>query len=64
MHAIRVHTKARLAGADFVGGADLAEKIKGGWLDFTRCIATPDMMPQVAQARFTEEAATKSRSTP
>ncbi len=36
--------EARAAGADIVGGADLAEKIKSGWLEFDACIATPDMM--------------------
>ncbi len=35
---------AEAAGADFVGGKDLADKIKEGWLDFDVAIATPDMM--------------------
>lgn len=35
---------AEKSGADFIGGADLAEKIKGGWTDFDVAIATPDMM--------------------
>ena len=41
--------EALAAGAEHVGGADLVEKIKDGWLDFNQCIATPDMMGQVAQ---------------
>jgi large subunit ribosomal protein L1 len=36
--------EATTAGADHVGGPELAEKIKGGWTDFDVCIASPDMM--------------------
>lgn len=35
---------AKEAGADEVGQAELATKIKGGWTDFDACIAAPDMM--------------------
>jgi large subunit ribosomal protein L1 len=35
---------AQASGADFVGGKELADKIKEGWLDFDVAIATPDMM--------------------
>ena len=35
---------ATAAGADEVGAEELANKIKGGWLEFDACIAAPDMM--------------------
>lgn len=35
---------AEAAGADVVGGKDLADKVKDGWLEFDVAIATPDMM--------------------
>ena len=41
--------EAQEAGADFVGAEDLVEKIQGGWLEFDRAIATPDVMGQVGR---------------
>ncbi len=41
--------EARDAGADFVGAEDLVEKIQGGWLEFDRAIATPDVMGLVGR---------------
>jgi large subunit ribosomal protein L1 len=40
---------AEAAGADFVGGDDLAEKVEEGWTGFDVAIATPDMMPTVGK---------------
>ncbi len=37
------------AGAEFVGGDDLAKKIQEGWTDFDRVVATPDMMGTVGK---------------
>jgi large subunit ribosomal protein L1 len=37
------------AGADHAGADELIEKIKGGWLEFDRAVATPDMMGSVGK---------------
>jgi large subunit ribosomal protein L1 len=41
--------EAEEAGADFVGGEEMVDRIKGGWLEFDAVIATPDMMRAVGQ---------------
>ena len=42
-------TEAEKAGADFVGGDDIVQKIQGGWLEFDRMIASPDMMGKLGR---------------
>jgi large subunit ribosomal protein L1 len=41
--------EAEEAGADFVGGPEMAKKIQEGWLDFDAVISTPDMMREVGK---------------
>jgi large subunit ribosomal protein L1 len=41
--------EAQDAGADFIGGEEMVEKIQGGWLDYDAVIATPDMMRSVGK---------------
>jgi large subunit ribosomal protein L1 len=42
-------TEAEAAGADLAGGEDVINKIAGGWLDFDRVIASPDMMSKLGK---------------
>ncbi|MBF0095860.1 MAG: 50S ribosomal protein L1 [Magnetococcales bacterium] len=41
--------EAEAAGADFVGAEELVDKIQGGWLDFDRVVACPDVMGVVGR---------------
>ena len=41
--------EATAAGADFAGGEDIINKIAGGWLEFDRVIASPDMMSKLGK---------------
>ena|SRR5690554_1284544 len=41
--------EAKDANADFVGGADMIDKIKGGWFEFDIIVATPDMMAELGK---------------
>lgn len=41
--------EAQEAGADVVGAEELIQRIQGGWLEFDKAVATPDLMGQVGR---------------
>ena len=41
--------EAKAAGADFVGGQEMVDKISGGWFEFDVVVATPNMMPVIGK---------------
>ena len=41
--------EAKNAGADYVGGKEMLDQIKGGWFDFDIIVATPDMMGELGK---------------
>ncbi|MDO5440828.1 MAG: 50S ribosomal protein L1, partial [Erysipelotrichaceae bacterium] len=41
--------EAKAAGADYVGGKEILDQIKGGWFDFDIIVATPDMMGELGK---------------
>ena len=41
--------EAKAAGADFVGGKEILEEVKGGWFGFDVIVATPDMMGELGK---------------
>jgi len=41
--------EAKSAGADFVGDADMIEKVQGGWVDYEFVVSTPDLMKDVGK---------------
>jgi large subunit ribosomal protein L1 len=41
--------EAREAGAEFIGGQELIDKVSGGWLDFDVAVSTPEMMKDLSK---------------